>query len=266
MLHSPIQNKTALVTGASSGLGVDFARQLARRGCNVILAARREDRLRQVAGDLQASYGAQTWIIPADLARPEGPADLYAETQRLGLQVDVLVNNAGFGLYGYHSEIAWEREREMLQVDVIAVAQLTKLCLPGMLQRDFGYILMVSSYGAFQPSPTYAAYSAAKSYVQNFGEALSYELRRSGVGVTVIAPGMVATGFHQAAGHARSLFIRQTLMPSSEVARIGVEAMLKRKPSVVPGWLNALLVFGNRFVPRRFSAWVVERLMTVGQK
>jgi short-subunit dehydrogenase len=179
--------------------------------------------LRQLQQELKSSYGVQAWVIPSDLSASDGAEALFTETERQGLQVDVLVNNAGFGVYGSHAEIPWEREREMLQVDILAVAELTKRYLAGMLERDFGYILLVSSFGAYQPSPTYAAYSAAKSYVLFFGEALNFELRRTGVGVTVVAPGITATEFLQVTGQSPSLFQRLTRMSSPEVARIHPE-------------------------------------------
>ncbi len=154
----------------------------------------------------------------------------------------------------------------MLHLDMIVVAQLTKLFLKDMLARDTGYVLLVSSIGGYQPTPTYASYSAAKAFVLNLGEALNWELRKTGVGVTVVSPGVTATEFLKVAGQRTSLYQRLVMMKSADVARIGIEAMLKRRPGVVPGFLNALTVWMNRLVPRRASAAMSEILMESGQQ
>ncbi len=266
MNAKPLTNRTALVTGASGGLGADFARELAKHGCNLILVARRENQLQAVQQEIQQACGVQVEIIPLDLGEPGAVETLYRQIESAGQVVDVLVNNAGFGLYGQHASIPWEKESAMLHLDMIVPAHLTKLFLPGMLARNFGYILMVSSIGGFQPSPTYAAYSAAKSFILNLGEALSYELRKTGVSVTVVSPGVTATEFLKVAGQRTSLYQRLVMMKSPDVARIGIQAMLKRRPSVVPGRLNAITVWANRLVPRRMSAATSELLMERGQE
>jgi short-subunit dehydrogenase len=265
MPNQNLHGKTALVTGASSGLGVDFARELAMRGCNLVLVARREEALRKVQVELEERYKVKVTLMPMDLSVPDAPQRLFDETQRLDLPVDVLVNNAGFGLYGRHTDIPWESEQQMLQIDIMTVAHLTKLYLPQMLARNFGYILMLASIGAYQPSPTYASYSAAKSFVLNLGEALNYELRKTGVGVTVLSPGVTATEFLKVAGQQTSLYQRMMMMRSEEVARVGINSMLQRRPGVVTGFMNSLTIFLNRFIPRRLSAWFAEKFMTVGQ-
>ncbi len=266
MTETVLRGKTALVTGASSGLGVDFARELARRGCDLILVARREDRLRAVQQEIRQACGVNVENIPLDLAAPGAADALYRRTAGSGRVVDVLVNNAGFGLYGQHMSVPWEKEAEMLHLDMIVVAQLTKLFGKDMQARNFGYILLVSSIGGYQPSPTYASYSAAKSFVLSLGEALNYELRKTGVGVTVVSPGVTATEFLKVAGQRTSLYQRLMMMKSEDVARIGIGAMLRRRPSIVPGFLNALMVWANRLVPRRTSAAVSEILMKSGQR
>lgn len=270
MASNVLSGKTALVTGASSGLGVDFARELAGYGCNLILVARREDRLRAVQAEIQKAYPVQVEICPLDLTAPGAAEQLYQYTQDLAKNgvrpVDVLINNAGFGIYGEHMSIPWEKEHEMLELDIIVLAQLTKLFLKDMLARNFGYILLVSSIGAYQPSPVYASYSAAKSFVLYFGEALNYELRKTNVGISVISPGVTATEFLQVAGQPPSLYQRLIRMKSADVARIGIRAMLKRRPSVVPGWLNGLMTIAVRLTPRRATAAIAYWLMIAGQK
>lgn len=263
MNKNELNGRWSLVTGASSGIGVDFARELAGRGSNVILVARRAERLQEVQTELTTRFRVEADCVTADLANEQARQQLYDDLKRAGRVVDVLVNNAGFGLHGLSWEIPWEQERQMLNVDVMAMAHLTKLFLKDMVARDSGYILQVASYGAYQPAPTYASYSAAKSFVLNYGEALNYELRDSNVGVTVVSPGIVDTEFHDVAGQEKNRYQRMTQMKPDEVARIAVDAMLKRKASVIPGWTNYAMVWSNRLVPRRMSAATVNRLMTM---
>ena len=258
-----LQGQTALVTGASSGLGAEFARQLAACGCHLILVARREDRLQNLRWELLAKHPVEVTVFTADLAETDAPQKLYSDIKAAGLSVDILINNAGFGIYGEHAAIPWPQERQMLMLDILAVMQLTKLVLPEMLQRNSGYILQISSIGAYQPSPAYAAYSAAKTMVLYFGEALNYELRKTQVSCTVLSPGVTASEFLQVAGQKPTLYQRLVMMQSPKVVRIGLKAMHKRRPSVVPGWLNAIMVWSNRLVPRRWSAAITSRLMTL---
>lgn len=264
MANRELHGRWALVTGASSGLGIDFARELAQRGMNLVLVARRKERLHDVKTKLEQQYGADAVVIAKDLAALDAPRELYDEVKERGIQIDVLVNNAGFGAYGNFVEVPWEREEAMLKLDILTVAHLTKLFVNDMLERDFGYILQVASVGAYQPSPTYASYSAAKSYVLHLGEALNYELRNTSVSCTVVAPGVTKTEFLDVADQQPTLYQRLIMMESDEVARIGIEKMLAGKPSVVPGWLNALMVWTNRLMPRRVSTAVAHSLMTIG--
>lgn len=260
-MTTPLQDRTALVTGASSGLGVDFAHELARRGCHVILVARREERLQEVKAEVEREHGVDAHVIPMDLVPDDAPERLYDDIQERGLAVDVLVNNAGFGALGEFAEVSWEREEDMLKLDILTVAHLTKLFLKDMKERDFGYILQVASMAAYQPTPNYASYAGAKSYVLSMGEALNYELRDTNVSCTVLSPGVTKTEFFEAAGRELSLYQRMVAMTSEEVAQIGVRGMLKRKPSVVPGLLNNLTVFSTRFLPRRLSTALGDTLI-----
>ncbi|HZU86735.1 MAG TPA: SDR family oxidoreductase [Anaerolineaceae bacterium] len=262
MDYLKLANQVALVTGASSGLGADFARELASRGASVILVARREDQLRAVAAEIEKDYGVSAQVIALDLASPDAPQVLYDLLHQQGIQVDVLVNNAGFGIYGDFASIPWEREKAMLELDILVLTHMTKLFLPDMLARKSGFILQVASIGAFQPSPTYATYSAAKAYVLSMGEAINYELRHSGVSLTVISPGVTATEFLKVAGQSPSLYQRMMMMDSRKVARIGVDSMLRRRSSVVPGFFNSLAAFSTRLMPRRLQAALANLFMT----
>ena len=261
MSDASLAGRTALVTGASSGLGVDFARELARRGANLVLVARREERLKQLQAELQSAPGVKAMVVVLDLGDPQAPQRLYDQLKAQGTPVDVLVNNAGFGVFGRELDIPWERTREMLMVDIVALTHLTKLFARDMVQRGSGYLLQVASIGAYQPSPTYAAYSAAKSYVRSFSQALNYELRGTGVSSTVLSPGVTATEFLQVSGQRRTWFHNATMMTSEKVAAAGIRAMLARRYSVVPGFMNWLTALLTNLTPDPVNAALTYRVM-----
>jgi short-subunit dehydrogenase len=263
MKQLELTGKVALVTGASSGLGVDFARQLAARGANLVLVARREQQLSIVAAEIVKTYGVSVQTVVMDLAASGAPQVLFDQLLDQAVHVDVLVNNAGSGIYGDFLAAPWENEKAMLDIDIIALTHMTKLFAQDMLARKSGYILQVASIGAYQPSPTYATYSAAKSYVLMMGEALNYELRNSGVSVTVVSPGVTATEFLQVAGQSTSMYQRLMMMDSPTVARIGIDSLLRRRASVVPGFLNSLVAFSMRFIPRRMQAAIANASMSL---
>lgn len=260
-MSETLRGKRALVTGASSGLGADFARNLAARGCHLILSARREDQLRTLAQELTSKYGVEVDVFPLDLAARDAPQVLYDQIKAAGKGVDVLINNAGLGLYGNFLDIPWEKERGMLELDIITLVHMTKLFAREMVSRGSGYILQIASIGAYQPSPTYASYSAAKSFVLYFGEALHYELKGTGVTCTVLSPGVTKTEFLQVSGQQATAYQRAVMMDSPTVVNIGIEAMLRRQPSVVPGLVNSLMAFSTRFMPNQLAAAVADRLM-----
>jgi short-subunit dehydrogenase len=256
------RGKTALVTGASSGLGADFARQLAAQGCHLILVARRLERLQELQAEISTRYEVKVDCVTIDLAVPDAPQQLYDQLKAAGQTVDILVNNAGHGLYGEFWQAPWAKLHQMLELDMVALTHLTHLFMADMVARDFGYILQVASTGAFQPTPTYAAYSAAKSYVLSLGEALHYELRRTHVTCTVLCPGVTRTEFFEVSGQRMTTYQRLTAMDSAEVARIGIAALLKGRSYVVAGWINAFFAWSIRFMPRRLVVASVNRLMT----
>lgn len=256
-----LKGKTALVTGASSGLGADFARQLAEMGCDVVLVARRESRLEELKAEIDARGHGTATCVAMDLAEPDAPSRLYDRLAAEGRTVDVLVNDAGFGMYGEFLDAEWERVHGLLEINVVALTHLTRLFVADMRSRGFGYVLLVASNGAFQPTPLYAVYSASKSYVLSLGEALHYELKGSGVGCTVLAPGVTRTEFHQVAGQALTGYQRAAVMPSADVVRIGLRAMLRGRASVVAGRTNALLAWLTRFGSRQLNAAVAYRAM-----
>ncbi|MDZ7785239.1 MAG: SDR family oxidoreductase [Halioglobus sp.] len=256
MAEQSLSGKTALITGASSGLGVDFAWELASRGANLVLVARRQDLLERVAAAIRDASGVEVHVVATDLADDAARATLAVDLQAAGRHVDVLVNNAGLGVFGDFREVDWSRTQQMLEVDVVALTHLTRLFVNGMVERKEGWILQVGSTGSFQPSPGYAAYSAAKAYVLSFGHALHFELRGTGVSCTTVCPGVTATEFLQVSGQKKTWFHKLTMMDSPAVAKLGVNRMLKRRPEIVTGWMNALTAFTTRFTPRPLMARV----------
>ena len=258
-----LNGKVALITGASSGLGVDFARQLAQRGCRLVLLARRQDRLLELQQQISTTYNVPVESIAMDLVEADAPQRLYDQLKSASLDVDVLVNNAGYGLFGEFAGLPWERTQTMLELDVVVLTRLMRLFLPGMVERNFGFILNVASTGAFQPTPTYAAYAAAKSYVLSLTEAVHYELRHTAVRVTALCPGVTRTEFLQVAGQKMTTYQRLTMMESPAVARIGIAAMLKGRSSVVAGGFNALAAWTMRLLPRQLQAALSALAMRV---
>jgi short-subunit dehydrogenase len=254
-----IEGRTALVTGASGGIGADIARELAQRGAALVLVARRLEELEKVAAHIRASADVVVRVRAVDLGDERARVNLSADLA--GANIDILVNNAGFGLFGRFTEASWERTDAMLQLDVVALTHLTRLFIPDMLKRGWGRVLLLGSTGSFQPTPWYAVYAAAKAYVLSMGVALNYELRGTGVTCTTLCPGITATDFLRVSGQRATLFQRATLMTSADVARIGVRGLLAQRGSVVPGPGNAVTAFFTRFMPRGFTAAVAERLM-----
>ena len=256
-MRASLEGHTALVTGASSGIGAAIARLLAQRGAALVLVARRAEALHRLADELRQTANATVSVRPTDLADEADRSALGAEMAG----VDILVNNAGLGVYGPFADASWEQTRRMLEVDVVALTHLTHLALPGMLGAGWGRIMQVASTAAFQPTPAYAVYGAGKAQVLSFGIALNQELRGSGVSCTTLCPGVTQTEFFGVAGQTMNGFQRSTVMSSEAVARTGVDAMLRRWPYVVAGRANALSALGGRLLPPVLAARVAARMM-----
>lgn len=231
---------------------------LAEKGFDLVLTARTKNALDSLSAELAAQHGASTRVIVADLARPGAAASLFEAVTQDGVQLEVLVNNAGFATFGSFSITDLAVEREELQVNVVALTELTKLFLAGMLERRKGRILNVASTAAFQAGPFMAVYHASKSYVLHFSEAIAEEVRGSGVSVTALCPGYTATGFQKRAGIVQSKLFDGKLAAAT-VARIAVDAMLRGRTIVIPGFTNAALALLVRFVPRRVVASAIAR-------
>ncbi len=248
---------TALITGASSGIGRELAKLFAKDDYNLILVARGREALEKVRNQILEHHPRLSiMIFDRDLSAQANIDEIYETLKREGRDVDVLVNNAGFGDIGFFHEDQWSRERGMIEVNVIAVAYLTRLFLPEMVARKNGKILNTSSTAAFQPGPKMAIYYATKAFVLNFGEALSNELRGTGVTVTTLCPGATATHFQSVAGIHNTRQIRNMLPTPKEVATYGYKALMKGKRLAIYGWYNKFFVFSVRFLPR----WLVLRI------
>ena len=251
MSRRDLTGKTALVTGASSGIGEAIARQLAERGADVILVARRRDKLESLAGAIREAHGVRADVVAMDLGEAGAAGRLFEATEGAGRAVDVLVNNAGFGVHDRFADIAWERTASQLQLNVVSLTELTHRFVRVMLQRQRGWILNVASVGAYMPVPSYATYAAGKAYVRNFTEALAFELRGTPVHVCCLNPGATATEFMDVAGHEVPSFGRFALMSADRCARIGLRALFAGRRNVVAGWSNVLAMFLMRFMSRR---------------
>ncbi len=240
-----------LVTGASTGIGKEIAGIAARDGRDLVLVSRRADRLQAVANELSREYGIEAWAVPMDLGIPGASAELVEEIARRNLEVDFLVNNAGFGISAGFPEVETERQQAMIGLNVSAVAELCRRCLPDMLRRGRGRILNVGSAAAFVPGLGFTVYAATKAFVQHLSEGLAEEVRGTGVTVSVLCPGPVDTPFLGAAGIRRLAGVRRlALADPVSVARAGYRGALKGKATIHPGLLPRLVPVVSRLVPR----------------
>jgi hypothetical protein len=237
--------KVALVTGASAGLGVDFARQLSKRGHRLVLAARRKDRLETLAKEL-----GNARAVAIDLSKTNAAAKLIADIEANGEFVDLLVNNAGFGLIGKFAELDAKRLRQMIDLNVGALMDLCRAAAPGMIERKSGGIINVASTAAFQPGPKMAAYFATKAFVLSFTEALHEELKPHGIKVSCLCPGPTRTEFGEVAGFNGNSMFERVAMESPEVVEAGLAGLDKNHAVVVPGWMNKVTAASTRFAPR----------------
>ena len=243
--------KTALVTGASSGIGRELARIHASRGGDLVLVARREERLKSLQQELTEQYGAKVTIAIQDLSVPGAAQQVYQKVSEAGIQVDYLINNAGFAAQGFFYEQEPRRVRDLTSVNVVALTELTRCFLPEMVERGSGRVLNMASLAAYLPGPLMAVYYATKAYVLSFSEGIANELSGTGVTVTVQCPNSVRTGFIEVGGLADSRAYRGRLGSPQAVAARGYKAMLRGKPVIVD---SMLYVFLMRFIPRRLLA------------
>jgi len=247
--------RSALITGASSGIGAEFARQLAAEGMDVVLVARRADRLTEQCAAIEKSYKVRATAIAKDLSQQGAPAAVFAETEQKGIEVDWLVNNAGFGTNGRFAELPLEREVEEINLNVTALVALAHLYLPGMIARGRGQIVNLGSVGSFVPTPYMAVYSATKAFILSFSEAIAGEVAGKGVGVLALCPGATKTEFQEVAGVTENV-PEFTYMSAEAVVRQAIAAAKSGKRTLVPGLMNKIMIGSTRLTPRKIMATV----------
>ena len=253
-------SKTALITGASSGIGYELALLFAADGFDCILVARSHDKLKELAARLESEHRVKTLVLAKDLSRSSAVDEIYEEVSAASMEVDVLVNNAGFPVYGLFCETDLAAELEMLQVNVVALTALTKLFLKPMVQRRDGRILNLGSTAAFLPGPLMAVYYASKAHVLSFSEALAGELQGTGVTVTCLCPGPTRTGFQKRGALEDSRLVQGQIADARSVALAGYRGLMAGKTVVIPGFTNRLVPWIVRASPRGMLTRVVHRM------
>lgn len=248
----------ALITGASSGIGAELAKLCAADGYSPILVARRADQLQELAASLSKIHRVEARALAADLSDPSAPRSIFEATRRD--TIEILINNAGFGLRGAFAETDWLAEQRMIEVNIKSLTHLSKLFLPDMLRRRSGRILNVASTAAYVPGPFMAFYYASKAFVRSFSEAVADEVKGSGVTVTVLCPGPTRTSFFESAGITDSNLLKGRSMEASEVAGIGYRAMMAGKVEVIAGARNRWMMLGTRLAPRTMLAGIARKL------
>lgn len=252
--------QTAVITGASGGIGEAFARKLAASGYDVILVARSADKLHELAQALATAHGITATGLPYDLTQPEAAQQLYRALQEQALTVDLLINNAGYATYGKFQEAELQKELNMIQLNITTLVDLTHRFLPGMVERRRGRILNVASTAAFQPGPLMAVYYASKAFVLSFSEALANELEGTGVTVTALCPGPTASGFQARAAMEESKLVQRGLMRVEDVVEQGYQGLLAGETVVIPGLANQFGAFATRFFPRKLVTRTVRTM------
>jgi short-subunit dehydrogenase len=257
-----LSERWALVTGGSSGFGVEFAELLAGRKLNLVLAARRTEPMQMLAEELRRRHSVKVAVETIDLSQPGAGAEIKARTDSRGTPIDVLVNNAGYGMYGSFIEQPLEKITDMVQVNIVALTELTYLFAHDMVERRRGYILLTASLLGYQAVPGYAAYAATKAYVLLLGEALHRELKPFGVSVTALCPGSSATGFIDVAGQGISPYLKPMMTTPRNVAQTGIAAMFAQRSTSIPGLLNKAAVFSERLLPRSMHGMIVGKVIS----
>jgi uncharacterized protein len=243
--------RTALITGASGGIGMELAREFAKDNIHLILVARSEGKLKELAAELQNKYKVTVHVVAKDLSNYKTAKELFDWCRSQNITVDYLVNNAGFGDFGFFAESDWLKQEQMINLNITALTYLTHLFLPEMIKQKFGRVLNVASTASFQPGPTMSVYYATKAFVLHFSEAIANELEGTGITVTALCPGATESGFQSAAAMEDSKLVKGKKLPTSaEVAAYGYRSMNKGKKVAIHGTMNYLMANSVRFTPR----------------
>ncbi|OYU97351.1 MAG: short-chain dehydrogenase [Bacteroidetes bacterium B1(2017)] len=252
---------TALITGASNGIGLELAKIHASKGGNLVLVARNKAKLDELKEELEKQYNVSVYTIGKDLSEPNSAQTVYNETNANNIQIDYLINNAGFGDFGMFVDTDWNKELQMINLNITTLTQFTKLYIQDMVKRGSGKIMNVASTAAFQPGPTMAVYFATKAYVLSFSEAIGNEVSDKGVTVTSLCPGATESGFQAAAAMEESNLVKGKKLPSSkEVAQYGYAAMLSGKAVAIHGLMNYFLANSVRFAPRSLVVKLARKI------
>jgi uncharacterized protein len=252
---------TALITGASGGIGWELAKKFAENSHNLVLVARSEGKLKELAAQLEQQYKIKVTVIAKDLSDYNTAKEIFDGCTQQNIQIDYLVNNAGIGHFGFFHESDWKKQEQIINLNITGLTYLTHLVLPGMVQRKFGKILNVASTAAFQPGPTMSVYYATKAYVLSFTEAISNELEKTGVTVTALCPGATESGFQSAAVMEESKLVKGKKLPTSaEVAAYGYKALMNGKVVAIHGFINKVMAESVRFTPRFLVRKIVRSI------
>ncbi len=255
---------TALITGASNGIGYEIAKIHAANGGNLVLVARNKAKLEELKQELESQYKVSVYTIGKDLSEVNAAQDVYNETTKQNIKIDYLINNAGFGDFGMFADAIWENQMKMINLNITTLTQFTHLYLKDMLTRKTGKIMNVASTAAFQSGPTMAVYYATKAYVLNFSEAVDNEVKNKGITVTALCPGATESGFQAAAAMEESSLVKGKKLPTSkEVAEYGYKAMLKGKAVAIHGLLNYILANSVRFLPRAIVVAITRKMQDI---
>lgn len=252
---------TALITGASNGIGLELAKIHASKGGDLVLVARNKSKLDELKHELETKFNIKVYTIGKDLSAANAAKEVYDETSKQQIKIEYLINNAGFGDFGFFAETDWNKELQMINLNITTLTQFTKLYLQDMLKRKSGKIMNVASTAAFQSGPTMAVYYATKAYVLSFSEAVDNEVRDQGISITALCPGATESGFQAAAAMEESNLVKGRKLPGSkEVAEYGYAAMLKGKTVAIHGFMNWIMANSVRFIPRSIVVKVTRKI------
>lgn len=253
--------KTALITGASNGIGLELAKIFASKNNNLVLVARNGKRLNELKNELEQEFNISVYIIEKDLSKNNAALEVFEEIKSMKLTIDYLINNAGFGDFGLFTATDWEKEEQMINLNITTLTLFTKLFLKEMIKQKSGKIMNVASTAAFQPGPTMAVYYATKAYVLHFSEAIANEVQEYGITVTALCPGATESGFQDAAAMGESKLVKGKKLPTAkEVAEYGYNAMMKGKSVAIHGVMNYILANSVRFMPRNLVVKVTRMI------